>query len=113
LPPSDKPLRWVGNALEELRAFPDDPRRRAGRQLRRLQQGLAPDDWRTMASVGPGVAEIRIHYGAEYRVIYLAKFVDAIYVLHAFEKRSGRTRRLKLEIARKRLKTVLQSRDSR
>jgi phage-related protein len=66
-----------------------------------------------MAAVGVGVAEIRIHYGAEYRVLYLAKFMDAIYVLHAFEKRNRRTRRLNLEIARKRLKAVLQSRDTR
>lgn len=66
-----------------------------------------------MASVGPGVAEIRIHYGAEYRVLYLAKFGDAIYVLHAFEKRSRRTQRLNLEVARKRLKAVLQSRYTR
>jgi phage-related protein len=66
-----------------------------------------------MSSVGRGVAEIRIHYGAEYRVFYLAKFVDAVYVLHAFEKRSRRTPGLNLDIARRRLKMVLQSRHTR
>ena len=85
-------------------------RRNAGYQLRRVQQGLPPDDWRPMPSVGPGVVEIRVHSDGEHRVLYLAKFEEAIYVLHAFEKRTGRTRHLDLELGRKRLVDVIRSR---
>ena len=103
---ADKPLRWVGTSLEDLRAFPDAARREVGYQLRRLQQGLLPDDWKPMASVGPGVAEIRIHSGVEHRVFYVTKFSEGIYVLHAFEKRTRQTRQADLELARKRLAEV-------
>jgi phage-related protein len=110
---SDKPLQWVGGSLAELRAFPADARRRAGYQLRRLQQGLLPDDWKPMTTVGPGVAEIRVHEGTEHRVFYLAKFEEAIYVLHAFEKRSRQTPAAAIELARRRLAAVTQARGRR
>jgi phage-related protein len=63
--------------------------------------------------VGPGVAEIRIHTGGEHRVLYLAKFEEAVYVLHAFEKRSRRTARLNREVGRKRLREAVRSRSAR
>jgi phage-related protein len=109
---ADKPLRWVGSSLEDLRAFPDAARREAGYQLRRLQGGLLPADWKPMTSVGPGVAEIRFHSGVEHRVFYVARFAEAIYVLHAFEKRTRQTRQADLELARKRLRAVVQGRRS-
>jgi phage-related protein len=65
-----------------------------------------------MASVGPGVAEIRVHSDVEHRVFYVAKFAEAIYVLHAFEKRTRQTPRAELELARKRLAAVAQARRS-
>jgi phage-related protein len=99
--------------LDELRAFPEPARRKAGQQLLKVQQGLSPDDWRPMTSVGPGVAEIRIHTGGEHRVLYLAKFEEAVYVLHAFEKRSRRTARLNREVGRKRLREAVRSRSAR
>ena len=107
---ADKPLRWVGASLEDLRAFPEAARREAGYQLRRLQQGLLPGDWKPMTSVGPGVAEIRIHSGDEHRVFYVAKYEEAVYVLHAFEKRTRQTRQADLELATKRLADVIRSR---
>ena len=110
---SDKPIRWVGSSLTNLRAFPETARRQAGYQLRRLQRGLLPDDWRPMRSVGTGVAEIRLHSDGEYRVLYVAKFDEAIYVLHVFEKRTRQTRRLDLELGRKRLAEVIRSRRDR
>ncbi len=110
---ADKPLRWAGTSLEDLRVFPEVPRREVGYQLRRVQQGLIPDDWKPMASVGPGVAEIRLHSGVEHRVFYVAKFEEAIYVLHAFEKRTRQTRQADLELARKRLADVVRSRRSK
>ena len=88
---SDKALRWVGTSLEDLSAFPEVARREAGYQLRRVQQGLLPDDWKPMPTVGPGVYEIRIHSTVEHRIFYIAKFAEAMYVLHAFEKRTRQT----------------------
>lgn len=106
----DKPLQWVGTALKDLRGFPEDARRRAGYQLRRVQQGLLPDDWRPMPSVRSGVAEIRIHGEAEHRVFYVAKFAEAVYVLHAFDKRTRQTRQTDLAVGRARLAAVLRLR---
>lgn len=109
---ADKPLSWVGSSLEDVRAFPEVARREIGYQLRRLQAGLLPADWKPMASVGHGVGEIRIHSGVEHRVFYGAKFEEAIYVLHAFEKRTRQTRQADLELARKRLADVVRARRS-
>jgi phage-related protein len=101
-----KPLCFVGSALEDLRAFPRAPRREAGYQLDRVQFGLEPSDWKPMTSIGGGVREIRIRHGGQYRVIYVAKFDDAIYVLHAFQKKAQRTRKQDVKIARRRLKEI-------
>jgi len=109
----DKPLRWVGSSLADLRAFPDDAKRLAGYQLRRVQAGLMPDDWKALASVGAGVYEIRLHTGGEYRVCYVAKFVEAVYVLHAFEKRTRQTRHDDLALVRRRLAEVQRARVQR
>lgn len=108
-----KPLGWLGPALDDLRAFPEDARARAGFELYRLQQGLEPADWKPMASVGPGVREIRIQTGRQFRVLYVAKFAEAIYVLHAFEKKAQRTPRRDLELARQRLADLLRQRRAR
>jgi len=101
-----KSLYFVGSALEDLRAFPQSPRREAGYQLGRVQHGMEPGDWKFMPTVGMGVREIRIHQGDQYRVIYVAKIDDAIHVLHAFQKKSQRTRKRDIEIAKRRLKQV-------
>lgn len=59
-----------------------------------------------MRSVGPGVAEIRVHAGGEYRVVYIARFVEGVYVLHAFEKKTRQTRKADIELARRNLAEV-------
>ena len=59
-----------------------------------------------MTDVGVGVCEIRIHGAVEHRVLYIAKFPEAVYVLHAFTKRSRRTPRLNLDLARRRLRAL-------
>ena len=107
---ADKPLVWVGSSLDELRRFPGEARRDAGYQLRRVQQGLPPADWRPLRSVGTGVLEIRVHAGAEYRVVYIAKFEEAVYVLNAFQKRTRRTRRPDIDLAKARLREVVKLR---
>lgn len=99
---SERAIVWLGSSLADLRAFPDDARRDAGYQLRRIQSGLMPSDWKALSSVGPGVFEIRVHTGVEHRVFYVAKFSEAIYVLHAFEKKTRKTRSEDIDAARRR-----------
>jgi phage-related protein len=106
----EKPLRWVGSVLSDLRRFPDDARRRAGFELHAVQLGLEPSDWKSMPSIGPGVAEIRIRTGTQHRIFYVARFDEAVYVLHAFEKKSQKTTRKDLELGKARLADVLNSR---
>jgi len=93
-----------------VRAFPPEARRLAGFQLRRVQQGLDPFDWKAMPVVGAGVREIRIHTALEHRVLYVAKFVDVVYVLHALEKRARKTPRPDVELARQRYRALVRQR---
>lgn len=102
----EKPLVWAGSSLEIVRSFPDDVRRMAGLQLRAVQRGEEPDDWKPMPSIGLGVREIRLRSGGAYRIVYVARLAEAVYVLHAFEKRSQKTSRKDLELATARLKEV-------
>jgi phage-related protein len=106
----DKPLFWLGSSRNDLKAFPPDARRVAGFQLRRVQQGLEPNDWKPMPTVGPGVREIRIHTGLEHRVFYVAKFTEDVYVVHAFEKRTRKTAKQDLELARDRFRALVMKR---
>jgi len=97
-----KPLKFVGSSLDDLRNFPDEARRAAGFELHAIQAGLEPIDWKAMPTVGSGVREIRIHILGEWRVLYVAKFQEAIYVLHAFQKKTRKTNQQDIELARKR-----------
>jgi phage-related protein len=109
----DRALVWLGSSRDDLRAFPADARRLAGFQLRRVQQGLDPIDWKPMPAIGPGVSEVRIHTAVEHRVVYVAKFAEAVYVLHAFEKKSRRTSKRDVDVVRQRLRQLLLQRRSR
>lgn len=101
MPP--KPVEFLGDSLKRLRGFPDTARRRAGQQLERLQHGLMPDDFKSMPAIGKGVQEIRVRdESGAYRVIYTAKLANAVYVLHAFQKKSERAAALDLQLARQR-----------
>ncbi len=104
---------WAGTSLVRLRGFPAPVRRQAGHDLFLVQRGLEPGDWKPMRSVGPGVIEIRIHVGGEHRVLYVAKFEEAVYVLHAFEKRTQQTRKADIELARKNFLGVAERRGKR
>jgi len=107
---AEKPIVWLGASLEDLRAFPAEARRLAGYQLRRIQSGFMPSDWKPLKSIGPGVQEIRIHTKVEHRVIYVARFPEAVYVLHAFQKRTRQTAHRDIELARKRLAELMSTR---
>ncbi len=68
--------------------------------------GLEPSDWKPIPTVGRGVREIRIHHEGQYRVIFVAKIDDAVHVLHAFQKKTQKTRKKDIEVARQRLKEI-------
>ena len=110
---NEKPIFWVGSSLHDIRAFPEDAKKYAGHYLHLVQQGLEPPDWKPMASVGPGVYEVRIHTRIEHRVFYLAKFSEGIFVLHAFQKTTNKTPKSDIDLARQRLKQVLLKRKAR
>jgi phage-related protein len=102
-----KPVEFRGSALDDLRAFPASARREAGHQLDRVQQGLEPEDWKPMPTIGPGAYEIRIRDAAGiFRVIYVAKFSDAVYVLHCFRKTSQKTEKPDLALAKSRYRDL-------
>lgn len=103
-----KPLVFRGSALDDLRGFPGAARRQAGFQLARVQQGLDPGDWKPMATIGQGVREIRVRDDdGAFRVIYVAKFAEAVFVLHCFQKKSQRTAREDIALATRRYKDLV------
>lgn len=102
-----KPVRWMGSSRSDLHAFPADAQNEAGYQLYRVQKGTEPLDWKPLATVGSGVREVRVHTAVEHRVVYVAKFEEAIYVLHAFAKRTRKARTSDLDLARRRYAEVL------
>ena len=103
-----KPLKFMGGALNDLRAFPASARREAGHQLDQVQHGQEPDDWKPMPAIGPGVREIRIRdIGGAFRAVYVAKFADAVYVLHCFQKKTPRTSKTDLDLAESRYRDLL------
>lgn len=105
-----KPVEFRGNALDELRGFPEDARRSAGYQIDRVQHGYDPDDWKPMPSIGKGVREIRVwEASGTFRVIYVAKLEDAVYVLHCFQKKTQKTPSSDVELARNRYKELLRT----
>ena len=98
-----KRLRFLGDSLNCLREFPADAKHDAGFQLDRVQRGEQPDDFKPMAAIGKGVEEIRVRDdNGIFRVIYTARRAEAIYVLHAFQKRTQATAKRDIEVARKR-----------
>ncbi len=100
-------MRFLGDSLECLRNFPEDARRDAGYQLDKVQRGEPPDNFKPMPAAGKGVEEIRLtDESGAYRLIYLARRAEAVYVLHAFQKKTQATSRRDIEIARKRFAQI-------
>jgi phage-related protein len=107
----EKEIRWVGSAYDDLLAFPKEALREAGFQLGKVQAGLAPSDWKPFDAVGAGTKEIRIRDASgAYRVMYVAKFEEAIYVLHCFQKKTQATSKQDKAIAQARYRAVVKAR---
>jgi phage-related protein len=103
-----KPVHFVGVSREDLRDLPESVQETAGFQLFKVQQGKEPDDWKPMASIGSGVQEIRVRDDTGiYRVFYVAKFQEAVYVLHVFKKRSQKTARPDIKLGKSRYAELL------
>lgn len=106
-----KPIVFVGDSLKRLREFPEEARHEAGYQLDKVQRGQTPDDFKPMPQIGKGVEEIRIwEDSGTYRVIFTARLRDAVYVLHAFQKKTQATSKRDLDVARQRLAQVMKDR---
>lgn len=105
-----KQLHWLGDSLDVLKTFSDEARRSAGHQLGLVQWGLDPLDWKTMENVGAGVKEIRIRVETSYRILYVAKFSEAVYVLHAFVKKTPKTSKRDIELSTERYKSLSKAR---
>jgi phage-related protein len=103
-----KPIDFYGGSLDDLRNFPQGAKREAGLQLDRVQRGLEPDNWKPMKNVGPGAKEIRVFdTDSTFRVIYVTKFEDVIFVLHCFQKKSQKTAQSDINLAKDRYKELL------
>lgn len=110
----EKPIDWRGTSLRDIKddkIFSHDARREAGHQLSLVQSGLEPDDWKPFDLVGAGTKEMRINLSdGWFRVLYVAKFAEAVYVLHCFKKKTNATSQQDKEIAAQRYKAVMQER---
>ncbi len=107
----EKEIRWIGSSYEDILDFPLGARKEAGFQLGKVQAGLDPDDWKPFGKVGAGTREIRIRDASGiYRVMYVAKFEEAIYVLHCFQKKTESTTKHDKDIVEARYKAVARAR---
>jgi phage-related protein len=101
----------VGSSLEDIRNFPETARRQAGYELEKVQAGLDPSDWKPFNSIASGVKEIRVRdVDGIYRVIYIAKFEESIYILHCFQKKTQTTSKHDKKIAQERYQEVIRKR---
>ena len=104
---SEKPIYWVGTSYKDLLYFPVNAKQSAGYQLHRIQNGLDPENWKPFQSIGTGVKEIRISdEGNAFRIMYVAKFAERIYVLHSFQKKTQKTRTKDIDIAKARYSAI-------
>ena len=109
----EKSIYWAGSSYKDLLSFPIEAKQDAGYQLHRVQNGLNPENWKPFQTIGSGVKEIRINDdGSTFRIMYIAKLANKIYVLHSFQKKSQKTRPKDIEIAKVRFNAILQEEKS-
>lgn len=110
----EKPIDWRGSSFKDLtdeNVFSLEARKEAGTQLRKIQRGDDPDDWKPFDDVGAGTKEVRIKLtDGAFRVMYVAKFPEAVYVLHCFKKKTQKTSQHDTDLAKRRYKAVIQER---
>ncbi len=107
-----KRIDWLGDSRDVVRGFPDETRLALGLELQLIQIGDSPAHWKPMKTVGSGVNELRLKQGDQYRVLYVAKFDEAVYVLHAFKKKTQKTAKKDLDLASARYRSLISWRNS-
>jgi len=109
-----KPLEFLGSSLKDLREMPADVKRALGLDLMMVQFGGDPRDFKSMPTIGAGTYEIRYRDSANgaFRVMYVAKFANAVYVLHAFQKKTQKTAQYDIELAAKRYRMIGENHDN-
>jgi phage-related protein len=107
----EKPVNWIGTSLNDLAEFPLDVKRKLGMDLYHVQSGLDPVNWKPFPGVGPGTYEL-VTQDADgwYRVVYVGKFAEAVYVLHSFKKKTNATAKKDVELAQARYKQAMEQR---
>ena len=112
-PVDPKPAVFLATSQGDIAAFPKTARSKVGKDIQDLQFGRMPPDWKPMSSVGAGVGEIRVVGARAFRVRFVARFHEAIYILHAFEKKSKATPKHDIELSRARYRALLREREAR
>lgn len=105
-----KKITWLGHTHQTVKGYSDIVKQEIGYNLDKVQRGLEPHDWKPIPLVGQGVKEIRIHQENEYRVLYIAKFEESIYILHAFVKKTEQTLKKDIGLAKQRYVEMLEMR---
>jgi phage-related protein len=104
----DKDIVWMGSLYDDLLEFPKETLKSVGGSLRKVQSWLDPDDWKPFEIIGAGAKEIRVRAQKnQYRVLYIAKFEDGIYVLHCFVKKTEKTSKHDVELGKERYKAMV------
>lgn len=102
-----KPLEFLGSSRDDLAAMPAGVRHDIGLELMRVQFGGTPADFKPMPAVGAGAYEIRVRDASgAWRAIYVAKFEAAVYVLHAFQKKTQQTAKTDIDLAKVRYRMI-------
>ena len=107
-----KRIEWLGTSLNSVRDFPKDARTLIGQELQLVQSGFMPTNFKAMPSVGSGAYEIKVREGNQYRLIYVAKFSDHVYVLHCFVKKTPKTSMPDLDMAKNQYAALLKRKKS-
>lgn len=102
-----KPLEFLGSSRDDLASMPKKVKHDLGVVLIRVQFGGLPNDFKPMPAVGAGAFEIRVRDASgAYRAMYVAKFETAVYVLHAFQKKTQKASKSDIELARIRYRMI-------
>jgi phage-related protein len=103
-----RPLRFIADSLKSIRSFPSPVRQDVGFQLDRVQRGEQPEDFKPFPTIGPGVEELRIRdESGAFRVIYTSRLAEAVFVLHAFQKKTQKTAPADIDLAKARYKALM------
>ncbi len=103
-----KKLDWLGDSISVVLSWPNAVRADIGADLRRLQEGKQPLDWKPFPGLVGNAFELRARdKNGWYRVIYVTVIKGKVIVLHGFRKQSDRTSMPDVRLANSRLKTLL------